>query len=101
MSGGHFDYNQYRLNDLADEIEKLIESNDSNEPDGWGGIKGRHYPRHVIDEFKQAVKMLHRARIYVQRIDWLVSGDDGEESFISRLLEELAEVTPTTTKEGS
>jgi hypothetical protein len=25
------------------------------------------------------------AQIYVQRIDWLVSGDDGEDSFHSRL----------------
>lgn len=27
--------------------------------------------------------------IYTQRIDWLLSGDDGEESFHSRLKEEL------------
>jgi hypothetical protein len=32
------------------------------------------------------------AAIYVQRIDWLMSGDDGEESFMRRLKEELDEL---------
>ncbi len=91
MSGGHFDYQQYTLSDLADQIHQLILSNHSNEADEWGGVKGRHYPEHIIEEFKQAEKLLKRAVIFVNRIDYLVSGDDGEESFMSRLFEELNE----------
>jgi hypothetical protein len=30
--------------------------------------------------------------VYAQRVDWLVSGDDGEESFITRLAEDLKEL---------
>ena len=31
MSGGHFDYNQYRIDDIVYDIEKLIKFNqDSN-----------------------------------------------------------------------
>lgn len=88
MSGGHFDYNQYHLNDMADEIEKLIASN--NKADEYGYV--RNYTSHVIDEFKQAIKALKRARTYVQRIDWLVSGDDSEESFQRQLSKELGEI---------
>jgi len=33
--------------------------------------------------------VLRKAAIYAQRIDWLLSGDDGEESFLERLKEEL------------
>ena len=33
--------------------------------------------------------MLKKAYIYAQRVDWLLSGDDGNESFIERLTEEL------------
>ena len=40
-------------------------------------------------EFKEGVKALQRASIYAQRIDWLVSGDDGEESFHRRLAEDM------------
>lgn len=32
---------------------------------------------------------LNLAGIYTQRLDWLFSGDDGEDSFFERLEEEL------------
>jgi hypothetical protein len=41
---------------------------------------------------KEAVKQLRIAAIYAQRVDWFLSGDDGEESFIERLNEELNEI---------
>ena len=39
---------------------------------------------------REAVKILKIANIYVQRIDWLLSGDDGEETFLNRLSEDLS-----------
>ena len=27
MSGGHFDYNQHKIRDIADKVENLIEKN--------------------------------------------------------------------------
>ena len=47
------------------------------------------YTEETINEFKKGVEILKKARIYAQRIDWLISGDDGEESFHERLKEEL------------
>jgi hypothetical protein len=38
---------------------------------------------------KEAVNVLRVAQIYAHRIDWLFSGDDGEESFLKRLDEDL------------
>ena len=46
----------------------------------------------VLEEFKKGLKILKTAAIYAQRIDWLLSGDDGEESFKRRLKEELDEL---------
>jgi hypothetical protein len=43
----------------------------------------------LIEEFKNAVKYLKIAQVYAQRVDWLVSGDDGEETFMKRLDEDL------------
>lgn len=43
----------------------------------------------TLTEFRRAVAVLKQTRVYVQRIDWLLSGDDGEESFHERLKEEL------------
>ena len=41
---------------------------------------------------RQGLKIIRKAYIYAQRIDWLLSGDDGEESFHERLEEELNEL---------
>lgn len=92
MSGGHFDYNQYRIGQIADDIQLLIDGNDSTELNQYGDRIGRGYPREVVDRFRKAVKLLRTAQVYAQRIDWLVSGDDGPESFLRRLEEELKDV---------
>ena len=46
----------------------------------------------IVEEFKKGLKILKTAAIYAQRIDWLLSGDDGEVSFKERLKEELEEL---------
>lgn len=86
MSGGYFDYEQYKITQIADEVERLIDSNEK--PDNYGCI--RIYNSEVIAKFKLAVDALRTAEIYANRIDWLVSGDDGEDSFLERLQKELA-----------
>ena len=48
-----------------------------------------NYSRETLKEFKKAVTLLYKAAIYVQRIDWLLSGDDCENNFHERLEEEL------------
>jgi hypothetical protein len=80
MSGGHFEYKQYSISDIADEIENVIALNDD-----------RDYPYtpKTIAEFAKAVKALRVAKIYAQRVDWLLSSDDGQEQFYQRLKEEL------------
>ena len=79
MSGGHFDYAQYKIGDIADSIEQLI----SEDEDG-------RYTEETIVQFCTALWLLRRAQIYAQRIDWLVSCDDGEDSFHKRLAHDLA-----------
>lgn len=89
MSGGHFDYAQYRLHDIAEGIKELIETNNDETVNEWNEKNGGFYSDKTIAEFKKAVEFLEKAEIYVQRIDWLVSGDDGEETFHNRLQEDL------------
>lgn len=93
MSGGHFNYNQHFINDIADEIEELIEKN-KVKPEYWSEItweQSNHqvYQMDIIKEFKKAVKILRKAYVYAHRIDWLLSGDDSEDYFLQRLREEL------------
>jgi len=89
MSGGHFQYKQWEIDNIADEVEQLILTNDSEEKDEWGDRKGYHYSPETIEEFKKGLVLLRQAYVYAQRIDWLVSADDGEDSFHNRLKFEL------------
>lgn len=50
------------------------------------------YTEETIAEFRKGVELLKRARVYAHRIDWLISGDDGEETFHERLREKLEEL---------
>ena len=43
MSGGHFDYVQYKLEDVAEEIQRIVDNNTSQEVDEWGQLIGRNY----------------------------------------------------------
>ena len=91
MSGGFFDYAQYRMEDIAREIYELIRSNDNTEKNRWGYDKGLHFPPHIIDRFEEAAHTIRQAQEMAQRIDYLVSGDDGEETFMSRWDDEVRE----------
>jgi hypothetical protein len=77
MSGGHFDYQQYRIEDIATSIEKYLDENEHK------------LAIETVNRFREGVDLLRKAAIYAQRIDWFVSGDDGEESFHRRLREDL------------
>lgn len=93
MSGGHFEYKQYTIGYIADEVEQLIITNDSEETNQWGDRIGAHYSAETIEEFKKAWVVLKVAQAFVQRIDWLVSGDDGEDSFHARLKKDMEGLT--------
>jgi hypothetical protein len=102
MSGGRYNYDQYKIGYIAEHIEKEIEKSGRpkteeelkketrwyDEPDPYH----YKYPEEVIERFKLAVKYLKIAEVYAHRVDWLLSGDDGEDSFISRLDEDLREL---------
>ena len=146
MSGGHFDYHQNKIDEIANLIEYEIRHNEDgfkcygarrdvfynipyrpedsewvytswkddkryrvpikniikkeayyfgdddgvpifDKPEGW-----QLNPPEILEIFKEGVKKLREAAVYAQRIDWYLSGDDGEESLMKRLKEDLDEV---------
>ena len=114
MSGGAFDYAQDRIADIYTEIEDEIYGHSLDDEfdvnryieDRWledsekEYVRKHHhtmpnrseYSKKTIKEFKKGIKILKMAEIYAQRIDWLLSGDDGEENFHERLKEELEQL---------
>ncbi len=101
MSGGHFDYDQHKIKDIAESIQSILDrqGKEKSREDRWATEEWyKKYPderyyhtysKETQEEFKKAVEYLKLSYVYAQRIDWLLSGDDGEETFHKRLKEEL------------
>ena len=84
MSGGYVSYNQHRVCEIAEDIQRLVATNGDKKTDEYGIKTRRDYPPEIIERFKEAAHTLEQAADMVQRVDWLVSGDDGENSFLER-----------------
>jgi len=91
MSGGHFDYAQFHIGQIAESVDSIIrqEENPTENEYTYG------FAENTLAEFRNGLLFLRMAEIYAQRIDWLLSGDDGEETFHKRLVEDLKEMRNT------
>lgn len=89
MSGGYFNYLSSSLTNAAEEIQDIIDSNESEALNSWGDKIGREYNQEVIKQFQEAVRILSLASIYERRVDWLLSNDDSEEFFLKKLKREV------------
>lgn len=110
MSGGAFDYNQYKIGYIADSIEDIIEMRIGRTfteaelkeesyrcDDAWykenpEDLYYHEWSQDVIEKFKEAVYHLRLAEAYAHRVDWLLSGDDGEDAFLRRLTEDITNI---------
>jgi len=80
MSGGFFDYQEHRLDIIADDIRSFLEGHDGIQTELSDATR---------NEFNEAIRLLRRTRVYVNRIDYLLCGDDGEDTFHERLRKDL------------
>jgi hypothetical protein len=104
MSGGSFDYAQYRIRDIWEEIRSRLDRQGKRKDsdDLWSSqdyyekypeeLTYEVYPPEVAKRLEEAVEILKRAEVYAQRADYFFAGDDGEENFLKRLKQELAEL---------
>lgn len=93
MSGGYFDYKQYVLNDISDGLEqelKKINKNESYATKNEDEIDVLLLKSNIL----HTIELLKTARIHVQRLDWLFSGDDGLETYLDRVDEDLKDLRP-------
>lgn len=80
MSGGHFnfgDYIYYRVAEFADELESEI-NNNTNDKDGWCP----NFNEETILYLKEKLPEIRRLAKIMKEIDYLYSGDHGEDSFL-------------------
>jgi len=98
MSGGRFDYNDWHVYAVAESIDNELSKMGKEIPEDERGyyyyFDGKYpdYPDEVKQQFRKAVRYLRIAYILVHRIDWLLSGDHGEDTFLEILDYDLKEI---------
>lgn len=116
MSGGHFDFNYYHFDYIAEDIDEYINGHELDEDDVERYIRdhdlddsekeyvriNKHtipnccgYKDEVVEKMKEGLAVIRKAYIYAKRIDYLLSGDDGEASFLQRLQKDLDKLNET------
>ena len=110
MSGGRFYYNQYRIREIWEDIKNDLDKQGKEKPkedlmyydkeyfEKYPEERFEHVYREDVQQiFKEAIDVLKKAEIYAQRIDWYLSGDDGEDNLVSRLKSDLDELSQSCT----
>lgn len=105
MSGGTWDYVQYRIEEVLDTLREYIrdakkryteEEIKANPHLFW--VEPGDYKNYIegddetIEIFKEGLVTVAKSIVYIQRLDWFLAGDDGIDSFKRRLKEELSEI---------
>jgi len=80
LSGGHFGYIQHQMDECAEQLERELA-----DPESYAG---RMEPN-THESLRLCARTLREAAIRLHRADWLLSGDDGEESYHKRLVDDL------------
>jgi len=104
MSGGAFDYKDYHIGEIASDIQKILNQQGKERDKYELYMQDEFYEKYPEEKFyptydtrvqmemKNAVKFLKIAAVYAHRIDYLLSGDDGEEDFLKRLDKDLQQL---------
>ena len=86
MSGGAFEYKERQIRELLDMLHISMDVFVSECKNA-----GEKLHEDVVYEYVQAATILQKAYIYLNRLDYLFSGDDDQESFLRRLKDDLKE----------
>ena len=88
MSGGHFDYGCFRISQFADELQHEIDTNSVETKDEFGQNIGYGLEPETLSRVVTAQKIIETAGKLPREIEWLYSGDHGEDSF-NRLVDKI------------
>jgi wyosine [tRNA(Phe)-imidazoG37] synthetase (radical SAM superfamily) len=89
MSGGFFDYDNQLINSVADRLANVIKRRGIPSMYDENVVYPTNWSEETYRELANGLTILRIAHVYANRIDYLLSEDDGEETFLQRLKEDL------------
>ena len=107
MSGGFYNYKQFQIRELWEEIQRQLDRQGREKTEQELYLSKdfyEDYPEEKVhptfsegirEIMKEVVKHLKISEVYIQRLDWYFSGDDGEDAFFARLEEDLEKLNLT------
>ena len=81
MSGSYFNYGYFKISQFADELQHEIDINDDETKDEFGDTRGQCFSTYTMERIRAAHKIIETAGKLAREIEWLYSGDHGEESY--------------------
>lgn len=81
MSGGHYDHAFGQVRDLADAIYGDVQKHSKPFTDDYGETV-TEFPQPVLDAMRRCAAALEGAATAAWDVEWLMSGDCGEDSFL-------------------
>lgn len=78
MSGGHFDYGCLKISQFAEDLKHELEYNTEK------------YDEKTLAVLRQCQALIEKAGEVAHDVEWLYSGDTGEDSFLSLVKPKLA-----------
>ena len=84
MSGGHFNdngYVYYRVDQFSDELESEILNNERQDEYNYCP----NYNEGTLELLRKQIPLIRKAAEVMRAIDYLYSGDHGEDSFIEKI----------------
>jgi len=94
MSGGHYGYECFKVSQFAEMVAMTIkERSEDRDVDHGGYIEHRAaLPQPLRDKMQVFCDVLRKCGDMARDIEWLMSGDTGEESTLSDLHTGLVEI---------
>ena len=80
MSGGHYDYAQHYIWNIAETIERELATNNQEDECGYA----RQMPSDVVARMTELKNKLEQVAKLVKEADWLYSGDTSADYFCSQ-----------------
>jgi len=77
MSGGSLDYSYVRVQTLAEDIQQQIDSNNVKNDLGFSN----EFSEETLSKMQQTENMLITVSKLAKEVEWLLSGDTGEDTF--------------------
>lgn len=95
MSGGHYDHKYFKLEELADDIERDFLKDGKYMAEDWSTRKMVEHDRledandeqreEILKEIRSLQLELRRCSFRARELEWYMSGDTGVESYLERL----------------